>query len=52
MTTVNTSWSDEVFRAKVIRLGRLIRDIGGVNGNKHLQRILCRLWWQRFNRIG
>lgn len=46
MTTVNRSWSDEdmelireAFRAKVIRLGQLIRDTGGVNGDKRLQRI-------------
>jgi hypothetical protein len=46
MTTVNRSWSDEdmelmreAFRAKVIRLGQLIRDTGGVNGGKRLQRI-------------
>ena len=46
MTTVNRIWSDEdmelireVFRAKVIRLGQLVRDTGIVNGDKRLQRI-------------
>jgi hypothetical protein len=44
-TTVNRSWSDEdmvlireAFRAKVIRLGKLMRDSGNTN-NKHSQRI-------------
>ena len=46
MTIVNRSWSDEdmelireAFRAKVIRLGQLIRDTRGVDGGKRLQRI-------------
>ncbi len=46
MTTVNRSWSNEdlelireAFRAKVIRLGQLIRNAGGANGDKRLQRI-------------
>ncbi len=45
MTTINRSWSDEdmelireAFRAKVIRLGKLLRDSGNTN-NKHSQRI-------------
>ncbi len=46
MTTVNRTRSEEdmelireAFRAKVIRLGQLIRDRGGDNGDKRLQRI-------------
>jgi hypothetical protein len=49
MKTVDKSWSDEdmelireAFRAKVIRLGQLIRDSGRANDNnndKRLQRI-------------
>ena len=45
MTTVNRSWSDEdmglireAFRAKAIRLGKLLRDTGNTN-DKHSQRI-------------
>jgi hypothetical protein len=44
-TTVNRSWSDEdmelireAFRAKVIRLGKLMRDSENTN-DKHSQRI-------------
>jgi hypothetical protein len=44
-TTVNRSWSDEdlelireAFRAKVMRLGKLLRDSGNSN-DKHSQRI-------------
>ena len=45
MTTVNRSWSDEdmelireAFRAKLIRLGKLLHDIVDSN-DKHSQRI-------------
>jgi hypothetical protein len=48
MTRINRSWSDEdmtlireAFRAKVIRLGKLLRDSGGSrnNNDKHSQRV-------------
>ena len=55
MMTINRSWSDEdmelireAFRANVIRLGQLIRDTKNQIRIRKIQRILYKIWLQRY----